>query len=287
MSFNEENIEAFLTGKLNAADQLAMEAGMKNDPLLRSEVDLQKDIIESLKTNRKIQLKNRLNNIDVAATTGVSSAVKIAASFITVGIIGAGIYYMSVFSHNKENTTVVASTKISEESSSKNTADDAIVNNNSIAEQTTKTEKNSNKNTNSVNNNHISNVNSTAVANVPDGGITNEDNGINKGSTDVPTGEIDKAKVSTADNVNIDFDKKISKLNYKFYEGKLSLSKTFEDQVYDVLEFNVNSSKSKKFYLSFEGKYFELKTTSSTKAVPLKEVKEESILAKLRARNKK
>jgi len=119
MSFKEEHIEAYLTGKLNAADKVALEEGMKNDPLLKSEVELQNDIIESLKNSRKIQLKNRLNNIDVSATTGVSSAVKIAASFITAGMIGAGIYYMSVFSVNtkgNETVSVVSDEIVSDQS---------------------------------------------------------------------------------------------------------------------------------------------------------------------------
>src|SRR5436190_1701308 len=110
MSFYEEKIEAYLAGKLNAADKLALEEGMTKDPLLKNEVELQNDIIESLKNSRKIQLKNRLNTIDMnTASTGVSSAVKIAASFITVGIVGAGLYYFSVLSttKDKENVTVV------------------------------------------------------------------------------------------------------------------------------------------------------------------------------------
>ncbi|HWZ21424.1 MAG TPA: hypothetical protein VNW06_02150 [Cytophagaceae bacterium] len=304
MSFNEENIEAYLTGKLSASDKLTLEEGMRKDPLLKSEVDLQNDIIESLKNSRKIQLKNRMNNLDVSATsTGVSSAVKIAASFITVGMIGAGIYYMSIFSTNTKDKEVV--TAVSENNNlnqnqsiqqynKNNQISTPLIEKENVVIDTDKNSRsnsnvNSNATTNSNNNktsdrNRVSKREPVAVANVPQGEIFDQEYGINKNDVTIPNGEISEAKVKKADNVEFGIDSNIKKdLSYRFSSGKLYLSKDFEEQPYELLE--LNTSKSKQFYLYFGNKYYEMKS-NQTKATRLNEVKDNSILAVLRKLNK-
>ncbi len=293
MSFNEENIDAYLTGKLNASDKFALEEGMKKDPLLKSEVDLQNDIIESLKNSRKIQLKNRMNSLDAYTSTGVSSAIKIAASFITIGIIGAGIYYMSIFSTNTKDKEVVEAVleknareqSLKQDNTKSNTSSDQI-----SAPQlekeivTVEADKNGSKKRNRVSNrNRNSNSEPNVVANVPQGYIFDQESGINKEVT-VPNGEINETKVKKAGNVDIGIDSNIKKdLSYKFYSGKLFLSKDFEEQPYELME--LNTSKSKQFYLYFGNKYYEMKS-NQTKAARLSEVKDNSILVILRKLNK-
>jgi hypothetical protein len=278
MNFNDENIEAYLTGKMNAADKATLEAGMRNDPMLKGEVDLQRDIIESLKTNRKIQLKNRLNNINVSGTTGVSSAVKVAASFITVGMIGAGIYYMSVFSNSKDSTTAVAKANISEQSS-QNTAND-VTTNDVTTEQIKKSDKNTNtshSNTNSGN----SNSNPEAVANVPDATMLDGENNINK-DVNLPKNGINESKSDKTETPEVGYEK-IKNLSYRYEDGKLFLSQEFEQQPYFLKQFN--TSKTKQLFLNFDNKYYELKPTKNKKSASLSgvEVKDASLLAKLRA----
>ena len=290
MIFNDENIEAYLTGKLNAADKLAMEEGMKNDPLLKNEVELQNDIIESLKNTRKLQLKNRLNNIDVSAsTTGVSSAVKVAASFITAGMIGAGIYYMSVFS-SVDNKETKEQAKISNIANDENVSDQSPVNNNAEISKSNdqvivEKGKNSNKNSVVAGNNKVTDSNNnteenvTAVADVPNGSISDSESGITGKDINVPTGGINDAKVKKADNVDIGIDENIKKdLSYKFYNSKLFLSKDFEEQPYELIEYN--TPKSKQLYLLFGGRYYEIKS-NQMKAARLNEVKDTSVLRNL------
>jgi hypothetical protein len=290
MNFYEDKIEAYLTGKLNAADKLALEEGMTKDPLLKNEVDLQNDIIESLKNSRKIQLKNRLNNIDVTTTsTGVSSAVKIAASFITIGIIGAGVYYMTVVSSKdkqKENVTVVMNEDLQvpelKDENISNTPVTAlekeVVNNtankqnqnNSVSNTTSKENKSSNNSQNVV-----------AQANVPNGVIADtESDRINRDVTiEVPNGNIGETSVGKAENVDVNIsDKNKKDFSYQYYSNKLFLYGDFNDQPYNLFE--VNSSKSKQLYLYYDGKYYELKSNQN-KVTRLKEVKDASVLKHL------
>lgn len=58
-------IEAYLTNKLPQSEVAAFEAELAKDPALQSEVDLQKDIINTLQDSRRLDLKNRLSAIEV------------------------------------------------------------------------------------------------------------------------------------------------------------------------------------------------------------------------------
>jgi hypothetical protein len=290
MNFYEDKIEAYLTGKLNAADKLTLEEGMRKDPLLKNEVDLQNDIIESLKNSRKIQLKNRLNNIDVTTTsTGVSSAVKIAASFITVGIIGAGVYYMTVVSSKdkqKENVTVVMNENLQapdlKEENIKNTSattlqKDAVNNTNKVNQNNSA----SNTGTSKENKSSKNSQNVVAHANVPNGIIADtESDRINRDATvDVPNGSIGETSVGKAENVDVNIsDKNKKDFSYQYYSNKLFLYGDFNDQPYNLFE--VNTPKSKQLYLYYDGKYYELKSHQN-KVTRLKEVKDSSVLKHL------
>ncbi len=291
MNFYEEKIEAYLSGKLNAADKLALEEGMTKDPLLKNEVELQNDIIESLKNSRKIQLKNRLNSIDMSTgtSTGVSSAVKIAASFITVGIVGAGIYYFSILSTTKDNVTVVLNENVQvpqlqNNDSNSNQSSEVVT---LTKEQVEALDKNVSQKSTSVkaskNSTNTKNTNQeiTAQANVPNGVIDDtESDRINRDLTiNIPDGTIGETNVGKAENVDVDVDDKNKKdFSYKYYSNKLFLYGDFNEQPYNLFE--VNSSKSKHLYLFFDGKYYELKS-NQTKLTRLKEVKDPSVLKHL------
>ncbi|HSZ24115.1 MAG TPA: hypothetical protein VK766_00250 [Cytophagaceae bacterium] len=293
MSLYEEKIELYLRGKLNAEDKLGFEEEFKKDPLLKNEVDLQNDIIESLKNSRKIQLKNRLNNIDVGtSTTGVSSAVKMAASFITVGIIGAGVYYLTVTSSDskdkqKEKVKVVLNDNIKLPDLTTEVSNGEKGNTKDVPAIEIKKEEN-NK---SVQGNQLVKTSEKATqkggsdvvakADVPNGIIEDaETDKINRDpSIEVPDGNIGQTSVGKAENVDVNiYDKNKKDFSYQFYSNKLFLYGDFNDQPYNLFE--VNSLKAKQLYLYFDGKYYELKSNQS-KITRLKEVKDPSVLKHL------
>ena len=289
MNFYEENIEAYLTGKLNSADKIAMETGISNDPLLKSEVDLQNDIIESLKSHRKMQLKNRLNNITVTSTTGVSSTIKIAASLITIGMIGAGVYYMSVFSGQDKETekvSVVINDNISSTQLQNNDTKVATnIENKEVSTTDLKTTKTTSNDvttySTTISNGNNKEVVNTPQANVPTGIIedTEADRTTRDLTINVPNGEIGQPNVIniSKDDVKI-VDKNKKDFSYMYSDNKLYLYGNFNEEPYNLFE--INTPKSKQLYLFFDGKYYDLKS-NQTKVTRLKEVKDASILIQL------
>src|SRR5437879_2635710 len=102
--YNPENIEAYITNKMSAGDKAFFQSELAKDPLLNNEIDLQKDIIESLKEHRKAQLKNRLNNIKIE-TAPTYTGLKVAASILLAGLISFGGYnYLSNTKKDNLNT---------------------------------------------------------------------------------------------------------------------------------------------------------------------------------------
>lgn len=99
-----ELIESYLKGELTGAEKTAFEAQLEQDPLFKSEIELQTDIVNSLKTYRKNQLKDRLNNIDVSGgtTLGKVAALKYAASLVVIGLLSYGSYVFLLSENEQE-----------------------------------------------------------------------------------------------------------------------------------------------------------------------------------------
>jgi len=91
MLFNEETIEAYVSGHLTGADKSLFEAGMTKDPLIMREVKMQEEIQSSLKAHRKAELKQRMNNIDMT-TASINLGSKVAASVVISALVGAGLF---------------------------------------------------------------------------------------------------------------------------------------------------------------------------------------------------
>jgi hypothetical protein len=106
--YNPENIEAYITNKMSAGEKYFFENELAKDPLLQNEIDLQKDIVETLKSNRKAQLKNRLNNIEINTNTPTAYVgLKVAASILLAGLISFGGYnYISNNKKQSENNNI-------------------------------------------------------------------------------------------------------------------------------------------------------------------------------------
>ncbi len=62
-----DQMEAYLQGMLSADQESDFLARVERDPLLKGELKLQRDIVEGIRTERRLQLKQRLKGIDVAA----------------------------------------------------------------------------------------------------------------------------------------------------------------------------------------------------------------------------
>lgn len=86
-------LDQYLLGKLPAEEMAAMDAKIAADSQLQEEMFLQRDIVNALQEERRLELKNRLNNIEVGAG-GISSAVglKLAAGVAMLGLVGTSLF---------------------------------------------------------------------------------------------------------------------------------------------------------------------------------------------------
>ncbi len=81
-----EKIEAYLRNELSESERAEFEQLLQKDPLLQNELTLQQDIVASICTYRKNELKQRLNRIDVR-DTGRGNL----GAFTTGGLIVGGL----------------------------------------------------------------------------------------------------------------------------------------------------------------------------------------------------
>lgn len=90
---HNESLDNYLLGKLSAEEQAAMEAKLAADSQLQEEMLLQRDIVQALQETRRMELKARLNSVEVGAGSfSTAVGIKIAAGVALIGLIGTGIY---------------------------------------------------------------------------------------------------------------------------------------------------------------------------------------------------
>lgn len=63
-----QQLDAYFSGEMKGTDRLVFEGRVESDPMLKSEFENQKDIIESIQAHRTAELKTRLSNISVEPT---------------------------------------------------------------------------------------------------------------------------------------------------------------------------------------------------------------------------
>ena len=89
---HSENIASYLDGDMSPDQMQNFEMQLHTDPVLRSEFELQQDIIHSLQDFRKTQLKSRLDQVPVSMGPSGLMGIKAAAAMVISGIIGLGTY---------------------------------------------------------------------------------------------------------------------------------------------------------------------------------------------------
>jgi hypothetical protein len=279
--YNPENIEAYITNKMSAGEKAFFEHELAKDPLLHNEIDLQKDIVEALKSNRKAQLKNRLNNIQIDNTVNYTG-LKVAASVLFAGLISFGGYNLitsnkqsniavnntSTVITNPEKTTTannkskeeVVITENEKENNSKSTQSNiqgTVISKNKTGNTTTytRTTKTIITTQTTVESDKLPDFNTPDVKDRHDeGDAIRTDNNIN-----MPKGEVGNTSgQASLDNLIVDVVKdKNHNLFYQYYNNKLFLYGDFDSKPYEILE--LNTVKDKQLYLYFEGKYYSLK----------------------------
>jgi hypothetical protein len=100
-----EKFDSYLKGKLDPHEQHAMEDEIRQDPLLSSEVKLQKEIHHALAESRRTYLKNRLDQVPVNTATWLNlSGFQWAAILSSLFVLSSASYYfLSTTSQEEES----------------------------------------------------------------------------------------------------------------------------------------------------------------------------------------
>ncbi|MDA0194310.1 MAG: hypothetical protein O2887_04475 [Bacteroidetes bacterium] len=89
-------VEQYLEGEMSKKEVLGFEEMLQQDPVLKSELVSQQQIIEGLKDYRILELKGRLNNIDVTPgffqTVASNSMVQVTSGVLLTGSLLLGGY---------------------------------------------------------------------------------------------------------------------------------------------------------------------------------------------------
>lgn len=278
--YTPDNIEAFIENRLNANEKALFEAEISKDPLLKNELNLQKDIIDSLKSYRKLELKNRLNNIEVNASSSYTG-VKIAASILITAALGLGLYtYL-----DKEEA------QVPQNSISVNAGGEVEQFTQVAPQNTPETENNkaeaSKKETGAVTKTETQKI--TSGENIAPASedpqysapviIENfEDPFLKDEEISLPQGQIAQT-VETKSGIEVKIDNSTAnKFHYKFNNKKLYLLGDFDSKTYEILE--LNSYKGKQMYLYYNNSYYQL-NHNKTEASPLQNITDPKLIDEL------
>ncbi len=111
-----ELLDDYLSNRLNEQDRQAFEQKLEADPELKKEMQLQQSLVESIRQARVAELKTMLNNIPVASISGGQTALftKVISSVVVVGIISTAVYFYFDKAETPETTTIAEQSEPSE-----------------------------------------------------------------------------------------------------------------------------------------------------------------------------
>ena len=276
-----EMADRYLKGKLSESERLAFEEKIQQDPLLASEMSLQRDIYQALGETRKVALKNRLNQVPIRHTPW--QGFRVAAVVGTLLLVGAGYYYQASWDKSAEgtvfankgityletsplNSTPVAPAPIPEARVSRVTDRPAV------AERSRPIQP------------QIGRASSRKAPVIVRPDVVSEFDedspSIDYGDFNAPQKQALQSNAYQKEDVAIetladsDYD-----FHYQFYDNKLYLHGDFQGTPYKVIALNTEADK--KLFLEFDHAYYRIGV--HREAVPLVRIKDTALVKSLKA----
>jgi hypothetical protein len=289
-SNHSESIASYLEGHMSPGQMQEFEKQLHTDPVLRSEFELQKDIIHSIKDFRKAQLKTKLDQVPVNVGPSTLVGVKAAAALVISGVIGVGAYlYLStpdeITAPITETIAPVENLQVQPEDLAElpdelPTSEVEVVEEAVVAQPKTVIEQPA-----SVPVSEPDKVveeepeEANLVVNSPNliDPILNDAEA--EESIEIPTAAL--AQDGMADNsvVAVETAKKDDNMfHYQYYSGKLYLYGDFRDIPYEILE--LNSANGKRLFIFYDNAYYKIKDDQQ-EITPLEALTDQDIIKKL------
>jgi hypothetical protein len=276
---NFEIIDQYLTEKLDAAQRLAFEKQLAENPVLQKEVATQKQIIEGVKLARQKELKAMLSKVPVPPVSGSSTfALKWVAGILATSAVVTLVYLGGFHQETKTGSSVTMDelTKnlpAEDIKAPKNTTPEnqpiIIPKDDKKIPQLSASELSSGEKDN-ANSNVIPAQKPVLELMDPSDEISNE--------REVKATDR-QATIQTAQiEVETDSSQKKYSFHYQFADGKLMLYGPFDKNLYEILE--VNGENHAIFLFQKENYY--LLNEKETKITPLKAITDPSLIRLLR-----
>lgn len=284
---NFELIDDYLTNRLSEQARKSFEQQMDIDSALKADVELQKEIIQGLKSARAAELKAMLNNVPVSTFKINLSPQRLAAGLIATAVVATGLYLY--FNTNDNLTPIKESSPLTDsisrqeqEAPELNQDKDTSPLNNDL--NTTPKPAGSDEKPIQPKKQDIDVVDSNTkqeskpVIDLVD--PTEELNDNVPGTSPVKSGAnnstISVAKIS----VDVISSERKYKSHYQFINGKLVLYGNFDNGLYEIIE--VNAQRSRSLFLYYKTSYFLLDETQH-EITALKEISDPVLKEKLKA----
>lgn len=301
-----EQIEAYLNNSLSDADKLGFETQIAQDPLLRNEVMLQQSIVEGIKQHRRLALKSRLSNIEVApvvnnaASVSSMSVVKMVGAVALISSTLLGIYWFWPDNNNQVKQNAEATTENVDKQPSiitKNTDKNiTIAPQNSPktvitdAAQVRHAEATMPKKVSKQHTNKAAEPVRGASVQLPN--ISSDTDNISEFSkgesnANVPSGSIANESVKTTlkPDVLVETNDKVHTYHYKYSSNRLYLYGDFNNKPYELIE--LNSTKfGRKLFIFHNNAFYEIKN-QQTEITPLVAIVDVDTIANLNEMRKK
>ena len=276
---NFELIDDYLTNRLTESERLDFEQQLISDPTLKSDVELQKNILEGIKNARAAELKAMLSNVPISPASSVFTGMKMAAGIIGAGILITSLYYYyqptalngipnlstSIQDSVQGNDSVERSEKLIP-------AEETAKENNSAVVTEPKEEKAIER--------EKENIKPAIVAQPKIEVVDPTDEMSSKNNQeDIVISESSKSTVETSHiQVEIDSSSKKYNFHYQFNNGKLQLFGAFDKSLYEILEINGDSHT---IFLFYRENYYRL-DEKQDQITKLALIKDSSLLKKLK-----
>ena len=286
-----------------------MDAHLAADSQLQDDMLFQRDIVHALQDERRMELKNRLNSIEVGAG-GISSAVglQIAAGVALVGLLGTAVYFLTGEPAVDENTlpvgiidlsatdnlytyTIPAKPEAAAPTPSTETVQLTIPKAKKAEEVVTAAVSKAND-TKLSGNSDVVELKNEAVDNGaakrPDIQVQRpkvlsefKDNDLGGGTQQVepPVDALARNRQFSTQSIEVTaqlHDK--YDFHYQFFDSKLFIYGDFKSKPYEILEINTEGSRA--YYLFFENNYYGLKSNQQ-KLTRLRRISNEKLVKEL------
>ena len=283
-----EKIDSFLSGKMSGAEAAEFQAEVAGNPELQSELAMQKDLIETLRENRKSELKARLAQIPVS--TGMTTMQKgglIAASLLA--LIGGSAVVMNLEDGQSSKKVALGSQEVqkSENIANKDSEEIVVIKNEVEVEMAPAADNNIDEPSNVVvefqgdegkvdpsllDNIGAPDIDDNGDENAPGVGGDNDLPGFaNNDVADNKAGQVQTERI----NVNA------NELKYKYDGDKLTLSGKFGTNNAAPTTYEL---KNKSMYIEYKGNYYALpKTGGKLKNLTSNKVDDPAIIEKLKS----